>query len=461
MYQIFAESVTVSMAPSLRDPGAILLLSCYEQGHQPLGIAWPKAFLERAGFAPDSLDLAVEPWDAAKIGRATLIAIAVPMHTALRLGVRAAERIRRENPRCRIVFHGLYALLNAEYLLRGIADDVLAGELEEEFVELVEALGRGETPRRTPHAARVRLNFPIPRRDTLPPLDRYVKLSRNGAEIPTGYVESSRGCLHHCLHCPIPPVYDGRFFIVPSQVVLGDIRGLVAAGARHITFGDPDFLNGPGHALKLVRALHAEFPDVSYDFTAKIEHLLRHRAQLPEFTRTGCAFVVSAVESLSDVVLANLQKGHTRADALTAFDLTRRAGIALRPSLLPFTPWETLDGYLELLDFVSGPDLVDQVDPVQLTIRLLIPPRSALLGQPAMQPFLGALDPAGLTYRWTHPDPRMDALHTEIAALGSAVTIARVRRLAGARAGVPVSGGLRRPPPERPVPARLTEPWFC
>ncbi len=202
-----------------------------------------------------------------------------------------------------------------------------------------------------------------PSRDSLPPLTRYVKLRRNGTEIPTGYVEASRGCLHHCLHCPIPPVYNGRFFVVPSDVVLGDIRRLIAAGARHITFGDPDFLNGPGHARKLVRALHAEFPGVTYDFTAKIEHLLRHRALLPEFARTGCAFLVSAVESLSDVVLANLEKGHTRADALAAFDITRDSGVALRPSFMPFTPWETLDSYLELLDFVGSPDLVDQVPP--------------------------------------------------------------------------------------------------
>jgi len=41
----------------------------------------------------------------------------------------------------------------------------------------------------------------------------------------------------------------------------------VAAGATHITFGDPDFLNGPGHALKVVRAAHAEFPRLTFDFT--------------------------------------------------------------------------------------------------------------------------------------------------------------------------------------------------
>jgi radical SAM superfamily enzyme YgiQ (UPF0313 family) len=450
--------------------GPILLISCYELGHQPLGIAWPKAFLARAGVAADTLDLAVEPWDDTKIRRARLVAIAVPMHTALRLGVHAARRVRRQNPDCRIVFLGLYAVLNAEYLLDGIADAVFGGEFEEDFVQFVGHLEARGAPRRTPHAARKRLNFPAPNRQSLPALTRYAKLRRSGAEIPTGYVEASRGCLHHCLHCPIPPVYNGRFFIVPQDVVLEDIRRLVARGAGHITFGDPDFLNGPGHALRLVRALHAEFPRVTYDFTAKIAHLLRHRARLGEFAATGCAFIVSAVESLNDVVLSNLEKGHTRADVIEAFALTRAAGSVLRPSLLPFTPWETLDSYLELLDFADSADLVDQIDPVQLTIRLLIPPGSALLGRPPIQPFLEALEPAALAYRWTHPDPRMDALHADVTALVTAATkdredpaatIARLHSLAARRAGRPYVAGVQLPPPERPIPARLTEPWFC
>jgi hypothetical protein len=265
-------------------------------------------------------------------------------------------------------------------------------------------------------------------------------------------------------------VYNGRFFIVPQDVVLEDIRRLVGAGAGHITFGDPDFLNGPGHALRLVRALHAESPNVTYDFTAKITHLLRHRALLEEFAATGCAFIVTAVESLSDVVLRNLEKGHTRADVIEAFALTRAAGIVLRPSLLPFTPWETLDSYLELLDFADSADLVDQIDPVQLTIRLLIPPGSALLGRPAIQPFLQGLEPAACAYRWTHPDPRMDALQADVTALVTAATkdgedpaatIARLHSLAARRAGRAYVAGVRVPAPERPIPARLTEPWFC
>lgn len=456
---------------SLRAPGAILLISCYELGHQPLGIGWPQAFLERAGYAPASLDLAVEPFDEAKVRRARLVGVAVPMHTALRLGARAAGRVRTVNPGCRIVFYGLYALLNAAYLLDGIADAVLGGEFEGALVALVQRLETGSEEAMRPASTLERQVFPVPSRAGLPALTRYVNLARDGALVPAGYVEASRGCLHHCLHCPIPPVYGGRFFVVPRQVVLDDVRGLVRDGAGHITFGDPDFLNGPGHALKLVRALHAEFSDVTYDFTAKIEHIIRHRNLFPEFAAMGCLFVVSAVESLSDVVLANLEKGHTRADVCVALDIVRRHGITLRPSFVAFTPWTTLEDYLEVLDFVAAEGLIDQVDPVQYTIRLLIPPGSALLSRPAIRPSLEDLDPAGLTYRWRHPDPRMDRLHSEVSELveeaarsgeDPAVTFHRVRSVAAVRAGRDRSAGaIRLPPPERPIPPRLTEPWFC
>jgi len=435
---------------TLRAPGAILVVSCYELGHQPLGLAWPMAFLERAGYAPRALDLALEPLDDTVVRGARLAAIMVPMHTALRLGVPAARRIRRLNPDCRVVFCGLYALLCAGFLLEDVADSVMGGEFEGELVALAQRLEAGEEPRRRGPVLE-RMAFPLPSRASLPPLARYVRLARDDRLVP--------------------PVYGGRFFAVPRTVVLEDIRQLVAAGAGHITFGDPDFLNGPGHALKLVRELHAEFPGVSYDFTTKIEHVLRHQGLFPEFAATGCAFVVSAVETLSDVVLAHLEKGHTRADVAAAIDILRRAGIAPRPTFVPFTPWSTLDDYIELLDFLEAQDLVDHVDPVQLTIRLLVPPGSLLLTRPALRVAFGELDAPGLSHRWTHPDPRMDELQREASALvldatraeeAPAVTFDRLRELAGRRAGRPPRAApLRRPHRERPVAPRLTEPWFC
>src|SRR5437016_13122134 len=455
----------------MKEPGAILLVACYELGHQPLAVAWPAAFLEREGYAPAVMDVSVEPFDAERVRRAKLVAISVPMHTALRLGVTVARRVRAANPACHIAFYGLYATLNASHLLAGIADSVMSGEIEAGLVDLVRKLERESRPTAPAQPLRVlaKLEFPAPSRSDLPSLKKYAHLERDGRFELVGYVEASRGCKHLCRHCPIPPVYGRRFFVVPVEVLLADIRQQVDAGATHITFGDPDFLNGPGHALAVARALHEAFPALTFDFTAKIEHLLRHRDRLPELARLGCAFIVSAAESLSDTVLAHLDKGHTRADIETAVRLAAEAGITLRPTWVAFTPWTTLDDYRELLDFVEAHELIDAIDPVQDSIRLLVPPGSLLLESGAMRPFLGPLVQDAFYYRWIHPDPRMERLAGDVAALvaqaaeareDTVTTFNRIRHLADAAAGARPRADLTLPP-GRTRPPRLTEPWFC
>ncbi len=177
------------------------------------------------------------------------------------------------------------------------------------------ASARRAVPREEPAISLGRQRFIAPDRAGLPPLGGLCAAWRsNGATRRVGYTEASRGCKHLCRHCPVVPVYQGVFRIVQRDVVLADIRQQVAAGAQHITFGDPDFFNGPGHAMPIVEALHREWPDLTYDVTIKVEHLLKHRDLLPVLRRTGCLFVTTAVESLDDAVLATLAKGHTRAD---------------------------------------------------------------------------------------------------------------------------------------------------
>jgi len=464
----------------MRDPGDILLVSCYELGHQPMGLALPLGFLQAAGYRPDVTDVAVESLGSTQVVSARLAAISVPMHTALRLGVRVAQRIRRENPKCHLCFHGHYALLNAEFLLDTCADSILAGECEEVLVPLVQALEEGRDLRevsglglrgRPAGPILARQNFVQPSRAGLRALEKYASLEMDGNQHRAGYVEASRGCLHLCRHCPIPPVYAGRFFIVPREMVLDDIRRQVELGAAHITFGDADFLNGPGHTIALVQEMHRRFPALTFDFTAKIEHLLKNRKLLPELRRLGAVFVVSAVESLSDTVLEILDKGHTRRDVKQALELCREAGLVLRPSLVPFTPWSTLSDFRELLEFVESEDLVEAVDPVQFSVRLLIPPGSLLLKHPKMGPYLGELDAESFGYRWEHPDPRMQCLQVRIAATVERAahaqesirrTFAKIcgayREISGeadfASAPGPGRGANRQLP-------RLSESWFC
>ena len=443
----------------------VLLISCYELGRQPLGLASPLAFLKRAGYSAESLDLSVELLDESAIARADFIAVSVPMHTALRLGLRVAERVQELNPGAHLCFFGLYATLNAELLLSAGADSVLSGECEDALVERIDTLGALGTTfgNKAPPPVIDRLDYPVPYREGLPPLEQYVHLELpDGSHRSVGTVESSRGCLHWCRHCPLPPVYGGRFFIVPKATVLEDIDQLVARGARHINFADPDFLNGPGHALEVARALHREHPDVTFDFTAKVEHLLKHRDRLPELAALGCVFIVSAVESLSHRVLAELDKGHTSRDAREALSAVREAGIAPRPTFVAFTPWTTREDYREVFRWLLEEDLVEHVDPIQLTLRLLIPPGSLLIENTSLQPFLGELDRAGLTYHWSHPDPGMDELQKDVeATVKSSVRnghtnreiFQKLARRVGLRQEVALLASSKAP--------RLTEAWFC
>ncbi len=435
--------------------------------------------LQQAGYAPATVDTAVETLTEVAISRARLVAISVPMHTALRLGQQVALRVRSINPSASICFYGLYALLNADYLLLGTIDAAIGGEYEGPFLNYVAAVEQGKTEsiagvttrqsksgpwiKRTSFVAPVRLDLPSP--------DHYARLETNGVASLAGYTETTRGCKHTCLHCPITPIYHGRFFAVPVEIVLADIRTQVKQGVGHITFGDPDFFNGPGHAMRITRALHQEFPGITFDATIKIEHLLKHRHLLPELKSLGCAFIVSAVESLNDNVLRHLDKGHTSADVAEAIELMAQMGIPLRPSLMPFSPWETLESYFTLLNFFEERRLIEQIDPVHFSIRLLVPPGSTLLDTVDSPQWLGELDSAAFTYRWRHPDSRMDALYEKVAALVERAerakaspieTFFHIKAMALAISGkdVDVVEAVQEYGSPRVLP-HLTESWFC
>lgn len=446
-----------------------VLINTYELGRQPFGVAEAAAWLRGAGHDVVCLDLAVESLEPSSLSGADLVALHVPMHTATRIAIRALPRIRALAPEARLCAFGLYAPVN-ETLFRELgADTVLGGEFEPGLVSLAQRIADGDgSPQSEPVINLKKIPFIAPDRGGLPDLSRYASLILpDGSQRTLGFTEASRGCKHRCRHCPVVPVYQGRFRIVPVDVVMEDIRAQVAAGAQHISFGDPDFLNGPTHALRVVRALQREFPELSYDATIKVEHIIDSSALLPELSRTGCLFITTAVESVDDRILAYLDKGHTRADFERAAAMLRDAGIAMAPTFVPFTPWTTLEGYVDLLDALAELRLAENVPPVQLSIRLLVPRGSYLFRISGFDALVEEFDPDTLGYPWSHRNPRVDALQAEIHALVECAesdntprrrTFEKIYHLAYARLG-------KTPPdlPEdlgSPIP-RHSEPWYC
>jgi len=449
----------------------ILLLATYELGRQPFGLASPAAWLRKRGHSVRGFDLSRQSLDESALREAQLIVFYLPMHTATRLALQWTPALRAQNPAAHFCACGLYAPLNESHLSAAGFSTILGPEFEADLSQLADSLASGNSNGN--HATRgaklPRLAFEIPDRSGLPILQKYAHvILPTGEHRTTGYTEASRGCKHLCRHCPIVPVYNGQFRVVPQEIVLADIRQQVQAGAEHVTFGDPDFFNGITNATRIIEALHAEHPSLTYDVTIKVEHLLRRADALPTLARTGCLFVTSAVESLDDQVLSKLEKGHTRAGFFRALDLCNNVGLTLQPTFVPFTPWTTRENYFGLLETIADRNLVAVVPSIQLAIRLLIPSRSRLLELPEIASSVGDFDSEKLVYPWRHSDPALDTLAESISQIVAAAEKRRESRTetferiwdAATQLQESPAAPLRNSAPPRATPY-LSEPWYC
>ncbi len=463
----------------------VVLISTYELGRQPFSISSPAVWLRQAGCEVTCLDLAVQRLGDYEhsLTTADLIAFSLPMHTATRLAAGLVGKIKDINPTAHICFYGLYAPVNEPYLRKLGGDTILGGEFEEGLLSLTKRLAAKaasddrmpKPPQREPLISLSRQKFLVPDRSDLPQLESYAHLQMASGEVKTvGYTEASRGCKHLCRHCPIVPVYNGAFRIVQREVVLEDIRRQVARGARHITFGDPDFFNGPTHGVAIVTALHEEFPKLTYDVTIKVEHLLKHREHIPALRDTGCLFVTSAVESIDNLVLQIYDKHHTREEFIECVHMFCEVGLQMNPTFVIFSPWTSLKGYLDLLHLLVDLDLVENVAPIQYAIRLLIPASSRLLELEEVRTLVGKFDEQRLAYPWVHPDPAVDRLQqdalreiTKGQRLGETrrQIFQRIWKIAHEAYGDSVSENLRiaclDQAPDRASVPFLTEPWYC
>ena len=426
----------------------VLLISTYDLGRQPIGLAAPAASLRAVGLDVTCVDTSRDALADEHIAGADVVAFYLPMHTATRLAAPLIDRVRQVRPEAVIAAYGLYAPLNAAWLRERGVERVLGPDAEQDLITL----------------AGLRVPSPqvIPDRSSLPSLSRYAALQMpDGTRRVVGSTDATRGCKHLCRHCPIVPVYQGRFTAVPVDRVIEDIRPQVASGAEHISFGDPDFFNGPTHGRRIVERLAREFPGVTYDVTIKIEHLRKHASLLPLLHDTGCLFITSAVESVDDEVLAKLQKGHTRADFIAVTKACRSAGVTLAPTFVPFTPWTTRQAYADLLWQIARLDLVEAVAPIQLAIRLLVTAESKLLELPDIKDAIEPFDPDSLSWPWRHRDRTVDHLQQQVMHVVSSRARGRRREVFAAIAELVGVNGFERSDGDDGRVPYMTEAWYC
>ena len=439
----------------------VLLISTYELGHQPLHLASPSAALSAAGHDVAVLDTSIEPVVPRSLSGYDAVAISVPMHTASRLAQDVVRAVRAVDTDVPIALYGLYAG-------EGTGDDVAArfvGEYEPALVEWLDG-GARRVGTRVNVANGV---FSTPDRSALPELGQYGRLRVGEVERPVGYVEASHGCRHRCRHCPIPAVYGGRYRIVGHEVVLADIDAQVQLGAEHITWGDPDFLNGPRHAMSVLEEVHRRHPGLTHDLTIKVEHLIEHEDLLPRIAAAGTLFIVSAFETTDDRTLGLLDKGHSSGDMAEVVRRARLHGIDIHPSWMPFVPWTVPDDVVGIFRFLAEHDLLGATDPVQLSIRLLIPRHSLMLDLEEVKAVVGDYDEDTLSYQWKSANSRSDDLQETLAARAESAAnrganpVDTLLEMWGD--AVEAAGGDRAsivPPAEITVGRpNLTEAWFC
>jgi hypothetical protein len=141
----------------------------------------------------------------------------------------------------------------------------------------------------------------------------------------------------------------------------------------------------------------------------------------------------------------------------------RDVGLNLAPTFVTFTPWTTWRGYRNLLQMLMDLDLTENVAPIQLAMRLLIPAGSRLLELGDIREIIRPFDRRALCYPWHHSDETLDHLCSEIQKL-----IRREKRRKATR--TELFGRILELTQENPgdfhLASRATipylnEPWYC
>ena len=371
----------------------ILLLSFYDLGKQPKIISeiYNKinsdlVEIDFVDFSFESREVDLDKYDA--------IGIYAPMHTAT---VLATEYLSNQNLPDKIFTFGLYG---------DILSDI------DSRIHFIESIDSNQLDKYLDLMTNDDFSFKetVPDRSILPNIKEYARLVEVDNNLLTGSVETTYGCRHLCTHCPVPIQFNGRFRTFSEEKIIQDISNQIDLGAAHISFNDPDFFNGPKHSLKILERLNNEFPLITYDSTIKVEHILKFKDYFKELNKLNMLFVTSAFETTNDLVLQILQKGHSSMDLQEAIELSKVNNIDIRPTWLPFTPWTTINDLLSIIKLIENNKLRETVDPIQLTIKLLIPKGSLITKRPEIKKYLDQYDKKSFSYSWSYMNNEVDIL---------------------------------------------------
>jgi radical SAM superfamily enzyme YgiQ (UPF0313 family) len=404
-----------------------LVVSSFEGGYQPVTALSAYTALRNAGHDNTRFhDAYVDGLPDDLFDDADVVAISVPLFDALQAGLQLSEMVKAKKPDAKIVFFGQYATLNAARLPGKYGDFAVVGEWEQPLVNLAHHFATGEVLDKIglvnardaaagmiPHPYITRNKITVADRSVAPPLFKYpqphVEKLLGVTGVVVGGVESTRGCHHKCTYCSVYAAYDGKVIPIGDEIVFEEVRNLVKQGMTHLTFTDAEFFNAKNQGLRILRVLHAEFPELTYDFTTRVDHILEHEEALREMKDLGVRFITSALEFPSQMVLDVVSKDISLADIELAIKKLRNIGIRLSPTFIMFNPWIGKDDIAIFKDFIKRNELDDVVDPIQYETRLHLYKGSPLLSRASTAGL--ELTEFEFHFDWKHPDAEVDAMY--------------------------------------------------
>jgi len=278
-----------------------------------------------------------------------LVAISVNTSIANR-AYEIGDKFRKKG--VKVVFGGFHPTLMPEESLKH-ADSIIMGDAEGSWSQLLKDFRKGKLKRKyISHQKDLRL--PIPKWE----------IFKGMGYVNTNFVETTRGCPHHCKFCSTSSFYHQKHRTRPVKDVIRDIKNVGSFPKKFIFFVDDNIIGDKVYAKKLFRAL---IPLKIYWISQATVDIGEDKELLALAAKSGCFGLFLGFESISKKNLDDMGKGHNHIkrykDTISAL---HKYGIGIEAGLIFGFDKDDKSVFRHTLDFLIE-TRIDSFLPIYLT----------------------------------------------------------------------------------------------
>ncbi len=348
----------------------------YSSVHQPAGLAYLAAVLERAGIDVIIIDMTAERIDfhalQKKISAFTPDIVGITTNVAIaKQACLTGKFVKKYFPQVQVIFGGPWATVNAEYIItRGIGDVVVVGEGEDTFLELCHHIQEGKPLNdvkgigfKAASGAVIKTGarpfienldaIPFPAWYLFPPSKHYMHFNRYFPYFP---VLTTRGCIYDCIHCTkFVHGYKIRYRSVEN--VLDELVLLKKKhGAKEVFIIDDNFTMSRAYCTGVLKGIIKRGIDLKINFSNGIRADTVTPGLVKLLKRAGTYSIALGVESGNDTILKHIGK-HTNTGAIRyAASLIKKENMVLRTFFILGLPGDTDKTMSETIQFARELD---------------------------------------------------------------------------------------------------------